>query len=78
MIPYLATDAGADRWAWLVGRGDARGIALVFLIAGVIMVAAALSVFATRAYRLLSDGYRSATPDPAVGDPGFGSSETVR
>lgn len=79
VIPYLDSDAGADQWAWLVGRGDARGIALVFFFAGMIMVLAALAVFGTRSYRLLSDQYRSSAPDPAAAqDPGFGSTETVR
>ena len=65
IIPYLATDSGQQQWAWLLGRGDARGIALVFLVAGLVMVVVALLAFSSRAYRLLSEEYRaSATEDP--------------
>jgi len=79
VIPYLETDEGAARWAWLVGHGDARGIALVFFFAGAIMVVASLAVFGTRSYRLLSDRYRAGEGEPAhIGDPGFGSTETLR
>jgi DHA3 family multidrug efflux protein-like MFS transporter len=57
IIPYMDTDAGAATWSWLLGEGDARGIALVFLAAGLIMVVAALLAFLTRSYRHLSAQY---------------------
>ncbi|MCL3837491.1 MFS transporter [Aeromicrobium duanguangcaii] len=58
VIPHLDSDAGAQRWAWLVGHGDARGIALIFWFAGLVMVFLALAAFGTRAYRVLSERYR--------------------
>ena len=54
VIPYMRTDAGHDRWGWLLGEGDARGIALVFLCSGVAMVVIGALAFATRSYRTLS------------------------
>ncbi len=65
VIPHLDSDAGAEQWAWLVGHGDARGIALVFWFAGLAMVVAALAAFGSRAYRILSERYQVA----AVEDP---------
>lgn len=57
LIPYLASAEGADRWAWLLGRGEARGIALVFVIAGVLMMIAVVIAMAAPPYRRLSDAY---------------------
>jgi len=54
VIPYMRTDAGAARWGWLLGEGDARGIALVFLFSGLAMVALGGLAFLTRSYRILS------------------------
>ncbi len=34
VIPYLQSDAGAETWHWLLGEGEARGIGLMFVIAG--------------------------------------------
>ena len=42
IIPYLETDAGRQAWGWLLGDGEARGIALVFVFAGIAMVIAAI------------------------------------
>lgn len=60
IIPYMRTDAGKERFNWLLGSGDARGIALVFLIAGLIMVIAAILAFTTKSYRALSTYYAQA------------------
>lgn len=58
IIPYMETDAGRGSWSWLLGEGEARGIALVFLISGLVMVLLALGAFATKSYRLLSREYQ--------------------
>lgn len=63
IIPYLETDAGRDTWRWLLGDGEARGIALVFLFAGIALVALALAAFTTRAYRMLSAQYLAKAPE---------------
>jgi DHA3 family multidrug efflux protein-like MFS transporter len=57
IIPYMDSRAGQDAFGWLLGDGVARGIALVFLIAGLVMVVAAILAFFTRSYRTLSAQY---------------------
>ncbi|WP_430647315.1 MFS transporter [Agromyces sp. GXS1127] len=74
IIPYMEAPTGQATWGWLLGDGDARGIALVFLFAGLATVVLALVAFTTKSYRLLSETYRGAeesvpAPEsaPAVG-----------
>lgn len=72
IIPYMETDAGQGTWGWLLGEGDGRGIALVFLFSGLIMVVFALVAFTTRAYRTLSAQFAGETesvPAPAEAVP---------
>lgn len=57
IIPYMRSDEGASTFGWLVGSGDARGIALIFFFSGLVLVAAALLAFASRPYRTLSRSY---------------------
>ena len=65
LIPYMASDAGKERFGWLLGAGEARGIALVFLLAGAIMLVTVLLALASRPYRQLSRAYASAPPSEA-------------
>ncbi len=57
VIPYMDSAAGQQRWGWLLGEGEARGIALICFFAGIIMAIVALLAFRTRAYRVLSELY---------------------
>jgi len=57
IIPYMESDAGRSSLGWLLGDGEARGIALVFVVAGVVMVLAAVGAFFTRSYRTISEQY---------------------
>lgn len=57
IIPYMNSDIGKQTLGWLIGDGQVRGIALIFLAAGLIMVAAAVIALKSRSYRLLSDSY---------------------
>lgn len=70
IIPYMNSDAGQQDWAWLLGEGEARGIALVFLVSGLVMVVLAILAFFTRSYRVLSAEYagneESVPADPAA------------
>ncbi|MDI9627511.1 MAG: MFS transporter [Acidobacteriota bacterium] len=61
LIPYMETDAGRATFGWLLGEGDARGIALVFLIASVVGLAITVLALLSRPYRTLSASYRDAT-----------------
>ncbi|MEV7632189.1 MFS transporter [Microbacterium sp. NPDC089318] len=68
IIPYMRGDEGRMRWGWLLGEGEARGIALICLFAGLIMVVAAGLAFLTRSYRLLTELYaRAPEADEAEG-----------
>ncbi len=64
LIPYMKSEAGQDRLGWLLGDGEARGIALVFVLAGLVTLIAVLIAFASRPYRTLSRAYADA---PAPG-----------
>ena len=60
IIPYMESDTGRSTFGWLLGEGEARGIALVFLVAGIVMVLAAVGAFFTRSYRTISAQYLEA------------------
>lgn len=60
IIPFMKTTDGQSTFGWLLGSGEARGIALVFLVASLIMLIAVLFAFTTRAYRQLSAFYQRA------------------
>jgi len=62
IIPYMRTDAGQAQWEWLLGTGESRGIALLFLIGGLICTVLALLAFLTPQYRLLSRQYEASAP----------------
>lgn len=57
IIPFMDSADGRATWGWLLGQGEARGIALVFLVAGMLMIIAALLAFLTPSYRRLSAMY---------------------
>lgn len=60
IIPYANSPAGSERLSGVLGHGEVRGIALVFLAAGLIIVVISLAAFRTRAYSTLSRKYRNA------------------
>jgi len=64
LIPYADSDAGRQSLNWLLGEGEARGIALVFVLAGFVGLVLTLGAFLTRSYRVLSQGY--SVGEPAV------------
>lgn len=66
IIPYMNTDAGRAQFGWLLGEGQARGIALVFLIAGLLGLVLTLAAFTTKSYRWLTQRYEAAEPKPGV------------
>lgn len=64
IIPFVASAQGQDAFGWLLGEGEARGIALIFLVAGSITIVFAALAFFTPAYRRLSEYYRSTHQTP--------------
>ena len=65
IIPYARSAEGAAQLAPLLGEGTSRGIALVFLVAGIIMIAAALLAFLTAVYRRVSATYATTAAEAA-------------
>lgn len=57
VIPYMHSIEGKENLGWLVGDGEARGIALIFLVSGLVMVVVALLAFLTKTYRHISAVY---------------------
>jgi DHA3 family multidrug efflux protein-like MFS transporter len=84
VIPYMRGEGEAE-WGWLLGEGHNRGIALIFLIAGLVCVLIALLAFLTPQYRRLSAQYEQAAPgseaatadgaSPGAGDASEGPSD---
>jgi len=63
-IPFMTTGAGADQIGSWFGTGPDRGIALVFILLGIIGLAVTILALASRPYRQLSDAY-TGTSEPA-------------
>jgi DHA3 family multidrug efflux protein-like MFS transporter len=57
IIPYARSSEGAAQLKPLLGEGISRGIALVFLVAGLMMMAVAVIAFLTPVYRRVSASY---------------------
>ncbi|WP_346730405.1 MFS transporter [Leucobacter rhizosphaerae] len=54
VVPYMAGAEGEAQWGWLLGEGESRGIALIFLVSGFLMILLAVGASLTRSYRVLS------------------------
>jgi DHA3 family multidrug efflux protein-like MFS transporter len=68
IIPYMNSGGGEQTWSWLLGEGQARGIAFVFLIAGLAMIVFAVLAFLTRSYRTLSATFQGQTESVIPGE----------
>lgn len=60
VIPWMTDGSGADALGGWFGTGPDRGIALVFVISGIIGLAATLAALGSRYYRALSAAFRDA------------------
>jgi DHA3 family multidrug efflux protein-like MFS transporter len=63
-IPFMTTGAGADQIGSWFGTGPDRGIALVFVLIGIIGLAVTILALRSRPYRQLSVAY-TGTSEPA-------------
>lgn len=70
VVPYMDAAVGAAQWGWLVGEGDARGLALIFVLTGVLSMLVPLAAAFTPSYRLLVRSFREAVPPVPVGSTG--------
>lgn len=59
VIPYIASPAGKQAWGWLLGEGNARGIAFIFMISAVCMALLVTGAFRSRSYHNLSLAYEN-------------------
>lgn len=64
IIPYMESRPGGQRWGWLLGDGDARGIALVFFVTGILSILLAVGALCTKSYRRLSAAYAAMQDSP--------------
>jgi DHA3 family multidrug efflux protein-like MFS transporter len=71
LIPFMESDAGRNALGWLLGDGEARGIALAFTAASLVLLIVVLLAFVSRPYRELSAAYAAAAP-PEDGDKASG------
>lgn len=74
IIPAVDSPAGAATWSWLLGEGEGRGIALIFLISGLVLIAIAALAFLSRSYKILTKQYEDA-PEPAEVEDAAGDGE---
>ncbi len=63
VIPWMTTGRGSETIGAWFGTGPDRGMALVFVIAGVGGLLITILAMRSRAYRTLSESYRRAIPD---------------
>jgi len=82
LIPYMQSQAGQDSLGWLLGEGEARGMALAFVGASLVLLLVVLLAFVSKPYRELSEAYASApsslhtdqdaadAPTAAIGEAG--------
>jgi DHA3 family multidrug efflux protein-like MFS transporter len=66
VIPSMTDGAAADAIGSWFGTGAERGIALVFVLAGIVGLAATILALASRPYRRLSGAVEAAQPPAAV------------
>ncbi|MFD3405622.1 MFS transporter [Kribbella sp. NPDC058693] len=57
LIPYMESASGRETFGWLLGDGQARGIALAFVAASLLMLVVVLLAFLSAAYRRLNVSY---------------------
>jgi DHA3 family multidrug efflux protein-like MFS transporter len=67
VIPFMTDGSGADTIGSWFGTGPERGMALVFIVAGLIGLVVTLVALNSRPYRNLSDHYEHAEPEPVLG-----------
>lgn len=70
VIPWMRHDSGRETLGWLVGGGDTRGIAVMFMAGGFIMLVAVAVAFASPQYRRLSAYYAGTHGSVPVAEPG--------
>jgi DHA3 family multidrug efflux protein-like MFS transporter len=66
VIPFMTDGSGADTIGGWFGTGPERGMALIFIVAGVIGLAVTIIALNSRAYRNLSHRYEQGNREPTA------------
>jgi DHA3 family multidrug efflux protein-like MFS transporter len=77
LIPYMNSPEGQQAWGWLLGEGEARGIALAFVGASLVLLLVVLLAFVSKPYRELSDAYAAAPPSLHTDDGGTDAATAI-
>lgn len=75
LIPYMESAAGQRAFGWLLGEGEARGIALAFVGASLLLLLVVLLAFASKPYRELSAAYAAAPQSLHTDDDGTAAAD---
>jgi len=67
VIPFMTDGSGADTIGSWFGTGPERGMALIFIVAGVIGLAVTIIAMNSRPYRNLSNHYEQTEREPILG-----------
>jgi MFS transporter, DHA3 family, multidrug efflux protein len=67
-IPFMTTGAGVDLIGGWFGTGTDRGIALLFMVAGLIGLTVTLLAMRSYAYRRLSENYQAFAQDSQLSE----------
>lgn len=59
IIPAFRNPEVEASWSWLLGTGQMRGVAMIFLVSGLATIILALVAMRTRSYQLLGEAYNS-------------------
>jgi len=65
LIPFMTTGRGTTLIGSWFGTGPDRGMALVFIAAGLIGLIVTVACMRSRAYRILSARYAAPAPEPS-------------
>ena len=72
IIPYAESEQGRALLSPILGQGEGRGIALVFVLASAVGLAVTLAAFASSAYRRISDAYAAGDVNANVAEAAAG------
>ncbi|MFT3888522.1 MAG: MFS transporter [Arachnia sp.] len=59
LIPYAESPRGQEALSWLLGTGEGRGIALVFVLSSVVGIVITAAAFFTKTYRRLTESFNA-------------------
>ncbi|WP_309102890.1 MFS transporter [Microbacterium sp.] len=64
-VPAFDRGTAAEAWSWMLGEGDARGLAIIFVATGLATVILSVIALTSRAYRRLAAETRGHASTPA-------------